>query len=205
MISGLLDIHPVTSAMLFQIGLFTSVTRAQRRMLNLARRKKVKYVGPVLLKDRGRPEHVFCRWTPKSDNLTHEIRITQFFFALLMEVSFTGIEIVRGYDTDRKLRPDAEFIIDGVKYLLEMDCGTMTYRDIVRKRFKKYETYDGIVIWIALTDARMNGLRTRGESLRTNALFTTLPAILAEPFGGVLIDFDGQIASIPKPGEKSGE
>ena len=147
---------------------------------------------------RGRPEYVYCRWTPKYDNLRHEVNVTEFL------LPFRNAEIIRGYDTDRSLRPDAEVTINGHKYLVELDCGTMSYQDIIHKRFKKYEGYEGIVLWVALTDARMHGLRTRAERVKGNALFSTLAATLTEPFGGVWLTFDGQIETVPEPDDKFG-
>lgn len=197
-ISDLLDHHAMTIAQLVEIGLFPSAKVAQRRMRTLVRRKKVKLCGMAQLNDRGRPHYVYARWNPKQDNLRHEVLLTEFL------IPFFGAKIVRGYETDRTLRPDAEVTINGNKYLIEQDCGTMSYHDILHKRFKKYEGYEGIVLWVTLTDARMDGLRRRAERVKDSALFTTLTASLTEPFGGVWIDYSGQVYSIPQPDGQSG-
>ena len=197
-IFDLLDRHPMTIDQLVRIGLFPSAKIAQRRMMKLVQRRKVKLCGMAQLNDRGRPSYVFARWTLKVDTCRHEVLLTEFL------IPFFLAEIIRGYETDRTLRPDAEMTINGHKYLVEQDCCTMSYHDIVHKRFKKYEGYDGVVLWVTLTDARMDGLRRRAERVKDNALFTTLTSSLKEPFGGVWIDYSGHIHSMPQPDVQSG-
>lgn len=198
MIFDILDIHPVIAEQLVRMRLFPTVKIAQRRLLKLVQKKKVHYCGSALMHDRGRPCNVYARWRPKHDNLRHEILLTEFL------LPFIDAEIVRGYEIRLPQRPDAKMTINGLVYLVEMDCGTMSYRDIVQKRFKKYEDYDGIVLWVCPTDVRKQGLIDRAERVKHNALFTTFAATLTEPFGGVWVDYDGQISSVPKPEEKFG-
>ena len=71
----LLERHPVTAGMLVEIKLFTSKSRAVRRLRRLCERKLLRIAGTVLLKD-GRPEHVFSRYgrPVKADNVLHEIQ-----------------------------------------------------------------------------------------------------------------------------------
>ena len=198
MICDLLDIHPMTADQLVRYGYFPTRKNALRRMLKLVRTKRIRQCPPVLLHKQGRPENVYCRWQPKHDNLRHEVLLTEFL------LPFKDAQIVRGYDVRHDLRPDAVMTLFGQEYLVEMDTGSMSYRDILRKRFSKYEQFGGIVLWVCLTETRKEGLRSRAERVRHNALFTTLFAHLTEPFGGVWIDYDGQIASVEKHEEKTG-
>src|SRR4051794_3329935 len=80
-ISWLLDMHPVTAAMLVKIGWFPSKNKALKRLNRLLRRERLRLVGTVSQKV-GRPEHVYCRWTPKVDHLLHEVQLTQLCFRL---------------------------------------------------------------------------------------------------------------------------
>src|SRR5882724_10179453 len=68
----LLDMHPVTAAMLVRIGWFPSKNKALKRLNRLVRRRRIKLVGTVCRKA-GRPEQIYCRWMPKSDHLLHEV------------------------------------------------------------------------------------------------------------------------------------
>src|SRR5262249_18480398 len=72
----LLETHPVTAAMLVRIGWFPSKTKALKRLNRLVRRKRIRLIGSVCRKP-GRPEHVYCRWRPKADQLLHEVQLTE--------------------------------------------------------------------------------------------------------------------------------
>lgn len=196
---NLLDVHPVTAEQLVRIGLFPTVKIAQRRLIKLVQKKKIWQLGTALMNDRGRPCNVYSRARFKVDNLRHEVLLTEFLLA------FLDGDIVRGYDLHEKQRPDAKFTSDGKTYFVELDCGTMNYQHIISKRFRKYEDYEGLVLWVALTDVRKEGLRSRASIVSHNALFTTLNASLMNPYGGVWQDYEGNITSVEKPEEKSSD
>src|SRR4051794_18918007 len=132
-ICWLLDMHPVTAAMLVRIGWFPSTTKALARLNRLVRRRRIRLVG-TLGRGVGRPENVYCRWTPKVDQLLHEVQLTELCFRLHAE------EIRRGpHVRNTGIRPDGEVRINGQLYYVEWDRGTMSYAQIVRHRFRKYE------------------------------------------------------------------
>src|SRR2546425_1079775 len=107
--------HPVTAGMLVDLGWFSSKSKSLRRLRKLAARKRIRLVGTVSRKA-GRPEHVWCRWRPKSDQLDHEIALTE--LCLRMDAG----EILRGpHVADTAVRPDAEVWIGGRLYYLELD------------------------------------------------------------------------------------
>jgi len=67
----------------------------------------------------GRPENVYCRWTPNVNQLLHEVQLTQLCFQLDAE------KILRGpHALDATIRPDAEVWINGTVYYVEWDRGT---------------------------------------------------------------------------------
>ena len=189
-IFDLLDIHPMTIDQIVRQGLFPTKKNAARRMLRHVRQKKVKQCGTVLLHNKGRPENVYCRWNPKLDNLRHEVILTEFLLA------YKHAQVVRGYEIQNDLYPDAVMTLSGQEYLVELDTGSMNYKDIMRKRNKKYETFEGIVLWVALTEARKEGLRRRAESVKHNALFTTLLEHLQNPHGSIWTDYEGQKTNV---------
>src|SRR5688500_8191616 len=75
-IRWLLDRHPVTAAMLHALGWFPTKAKALRRLRRLVERKQVRLVGTVCRKA-GRPEHVYCRYRPKADQLLHEVELSE--------------------------------------------------------------------------------------------------------------------------------
>src|SRR5713101_6865060 len=76
MAGWLLESHPVTAAMLVSLGWFPSKNKALKRLRRLAQRGRVRLVGSVARKA-GRPEHVWCRYRPKADQLAHEVELTE--------------------------------------------------------------------------------------------------------------------------------
>lgn len=202
----LLEHHPATAGMLAGIGLFSNRRKAGKRLCRLRQRKQVRILGTVSLKG-GHPEQVYCRgrWW-KADNLLHEVQLTR--VCLKIEAD----EIRRGQgDTDPFLRPDAELYINGQRFLLEMDCGTMSYGEIVRKRFAKYRACPDFVLWICPSERRRDGLRRHADLIRGTGLFTTLDAALANPHASIWMDVDGEKAALPhrskgglQPGSKGG-
>jgi hypothetical protein len=203
----LLERHPATAGMLVNIGFFPTRKKATKRLNRLLQRNQLRRLGTISLKG-GRPEHVYARgrgW--KADALSHEVLITRLCLKVHAE------EIRRGPgEGDPILRPDAELWIHGARYLLEMDCGTKSYPEIVRTRFSKYTACPDLVLWVAPTLTRMEGLRRHAGMIREVALFTTINAALANPHAAIWVDFDGERAALPrgdkggkKPGDKGGD
>jgi hypothetical protein len=193
----LLSRHPSTASMLVDIGFFPNRKKASKRLHRLTKRRKLRLLGTVSLKC-GRPEHVYGRGHWNTTNLTHEVLLTK--VCLKIDAS----EVRRGHgEVDATLRPDAELLIGGRRFFLELDCGTMGYTDVVRKRFAKYQASEELVLWVCPTPARVEGLRRHATMIRSTALFTTLDQVLANPHGLVWNDCDGVRAALPrspKPG-----
>ena len=193
----LLTMHPVTAAMLVAIELFPTRAKALKRLRRLAAKGRIRFAGTVCRK-LGHPEHVFCRWRPKEDNLIHEVELTELCFRLDAE------RILRGpHTTDDRIRPDAEAWINGQLYYLELDRGSMGYAQMER-RFRLYEDFPHFVLWTCPTAERRDGLRGRAERLRHCALFTTLPEALADPHVSIWIDVGGERVALPRQGAATG-
>jgi hypothetical protein len=194
----LLQQHPVTAAMLVGLGWFPTKGKALRRLRVLCRRKKIRRVGTVSRKPGGRPEHVYCGYRPKADSLLHEIELT----ALCLRLH--AGKILRGpHVTAKNLRPDAEVWINGRLYYLEIDRGTMGYRQLER-RFRLYEKSADLVLWVCSSGDRMAGMRKRAERVRSVALFTTVEDALANPHGAIWWDFAGNRAALRREGAGGG-
>lgn len=187
----LLDAHPVTAAMLVTLGWFPSRGKALKRLRRLAARGRIRFSGTVSRKF-GRPEHVYCRWRVKPDQLLHEVELTDVCLRL------DAGRVLRGpHVTDCDVRPDAEVWVNGRLYYLELDRGTMGYAQIER-RFRLYEDCLHLALWVCASPERLEGLRSRAGRLRQTALFATLADVLATPHGPVWRDVGGQTAALPR-------
>src|SRR5438270_13057695 len=80
-ICWLLEMHPVTAAMLVNLGWFPSKNKALRRLRRLVAKKRIRFVGTVC-RNTGRPEHVYCRWRLNNGQLLHEVELTELCFRL---------------------------------------------------------------------------------------------------------------------------
>ena len=195
-ICWLLDMHPVTAAMLVTLGWFPSKNKALKRLRRLVTRKRIRVVGTVCRKT-GRPELVYCRWHPKIDQLMHEVELTELCFRI------DAARILRGpHMTDDRVRPDAEVWINEQLYYLELDRGTMSYAQIGR-RFRKYENCPHFSLWVCSTEERLEAMRRRAERIRHTALFTTYAEAVVDPHADIWRDFGGGRVSLPRE-EKRG-
>jgi hypothetical protein len=184
--------------MLVSIGWFPSRNKALKRLHRLAAKGQIlPPVGTVSRKG-GRPEHVYCRWRPKSNQLQHEVELTELCLRLDADRILRGSAIV-----NRAIRPDAEVWINGQLYLLEYDRGTMRYSQMAR-RFQRYEGCPHLSLWVCATEERMEALRRSAARLRSTALFTTFARALADPHAPIWQDFQGAVAALPREGAKRG-
>lgn len=192
-VEWLLSMHPVTAGMLVAIGWFPTRAKALKRLRRLAAKRRIRCVGTVSRKP-GRPEHVFCKWRPKGDDLLHEVELTELCFRL------DAARILRGpHTTNDRIRPDAEVWINDRVYYLELDRSTMGYAQMAR-RFRLYEGFPHFVLWVCPTAERRDGLRARAEALRSCALFTTFAEAVVSPHALVWLDFAGERAALPREG-----
>jgi len=189
-ICWLLDMHPVTAAMLVRLKWFPSKYKALKRLRRLVEKERIRIVGTVCRKS-GRPEYVYCRWRPKPDQLLHEIQLTELCFRIQAKSANRGPHI-----TDEQIRADAEVWINGRVYYLELDRGTMGFAKI-GERFRKYKQCQHFSLWVCSTKERMEAMRRHAESLRHTALFATFAEALASPHGEIWLDYRGGRASLP--------
>jgi hypothetical protein len=167
------------------------VRKARKRLHRLALRRRIRCVGMVCRK-RGRPELVYARWSPKNDQLLHEVELTSLCFRLDVGAIRRG-PVLRHHPQ----RPDAELLLRGVPILLEWDRHTMTTTQI-EARYRLYESCPHLSLWVCPSVERMEQLRGLGQRLRATALWTTHAQALADPYGCIWMDAQGQLASLPR-------
>jgi hypothetical protein len=104
-------------------------------------------------------------------------------------------EIVRGWQVDHRIRPDAEMTLDGQRFFVEMDTGEQTYRQ-VEHRQRAYKSVRDWLLYVTITEARLAGLMRHSMTVRDIAFFTTLDRVLKDPTGEIWIDSSGKVASL---------
>lgn len=163
---------------------------AYRTVKRLWKERRLRSVGSVILTATGPAVRAFCNgWKPKRDQLRHEILTTDFL------LSYPTAEFVRGWDVDPKIRPDATMTLDGITYHIETDTGSESFRRI-EKRQQVYAGVDDFVLYVTLSDRRMDGLMRHSEKIDRIALFTTLQQAIADPRGDIWQDYSGNVVSI---------
>lgn len=177
-ICWLLREHPVTARQLVDLSWFGSKNKALARLRKLARRGRIHLVG-TLSRRGGRPEHVYCRWRPRPQALIHELDLTELCLRLPAEILRRGPG-----GADRVVLPDAEAVIGGEVYYIELDRGTMCHAQMTR-RFRLYEGCPHFSLWVCATAQRREEMRRLAGSLRATALFATLGEVMAAPRGAV--------------------
>jgi hypothetical protein len=144
-----------------------------------------------MMGETGRPERVYCNgWKPKCDQLRHELLLTDF---LLL---YPEADTLRGWAVNRRLRPDAEMTLAGYFYRIELDTGEQTFAQ-VRRRQARYAGIEDYLLYVTLTEKRLEGLRRHAhEAVKRIAMFTTLAGAQRDPHGEIWIDCLGEKAAI---------
>jgi len=183
-ITDLLDTHPVTAGTLLGLGWFPTRKKARERLLLLMKRGEVRRVG-IVRRPRRPAEDVYCRWQPKSDQLLHEMDLTEVCLRM------SAARILRGPDIqDRAVRPDAEVWIKGRLFYVELDRGTMREGQI-EARAALYAGCRCLALWVCANEGRLSEVRTWMKAVPCDALFTTFAEAAADPHAPIWQDFDG--------------
>lgn len=185
------SIHPCTPQQLMDF--FPCKTIGYRRIVKLRNRKRITHRGTAMINHSGRPQDVYCNdWKPKHNNLRHEVLLTDF---LLL---YPDAAIVRGYDVDRKIRPDAEMSFDNGKkhHFVELDTGHVRYNKL-KERWKAYGNTKDLLLVVTSTQKRLQNLLKHSQRVAHIAVFTTLAEARKNPHGKIWIDTSGNAGSLP--------
>ena len=137
--------------------------------------------------------YVYCCRNIKADMVEHEQGLTTF---LLL---FKDAPIVRGYDVDPELRPDAELTL---KTRLMVEWVTEhTQVPKFRERLREYRAYDGPVLWVCPDRETAERLCRAAARIENNAYFGTIADALDDPFGPIWTDSEGRVSALENPVE----
>jgi len=128
-----------------------------RRLAKLRRASRVFVIG-TLPSSNGRPPEVYANRRWKSDNVEHEVMLSE---ALLnWHLECLHLECLRGDDVDPRLSPDATILGGDWQLHVEMDRGTMSLVR-VEARLRKYLQTDDSVLVICPSPARADHVLDR--------------------------------------------
>jgi hypothetical protein len=97
------------------------------------------------------------------------------------------------------LLADAEMTMGGVRYLIELDTGKMTHRQL-KARFKKLAGTTDTILFVTLARARrLRGVLKTASAFDFTFVATTFPEVYADPFGKVWRERDGTLRQVNKP------
>ncbi len=120
-------------------------------------------------------------------NVLHEYQITQFV------IRCHAYTMRRGQDVDTQFRADAELVINGQLFYVELDRGSEG-RPQVRKQMDRYKSAGADVLWICQTEKRMHNLMALTDS--PNTWFTTYDKCLT-PHEEIWANIHGEVTALP--------
>ena len=166
----------------------------------MRQRGKIAFLGTVVEGEfGGRPTHVYGDNNPGRRLLRHELKVTDALWHIPRE------NIIRGNNVDAAVRADAEHELNGVRYFWELDTGSLTHSQVLR-RWQCYrdinESMTAFLLVVTCSERRMAGLIDRAKHAVGNvALFTTLRKIIDHtPYEEIWIDCSGRKAALPRNG-----
>lgn len=135
---------------------------------------------------------VICNgWKPKSDQLRHEVLLTDFLRC------YPEAEVVRGPFVDNRIRPDAELTFsDGRAFYVELDTGLQSHTAVLRRQREAYRDVQQMVLYVTLSRRRLSGLVAHAQLVKDIAVFTCLEDAVRDPFGPIWVDAQGHTGGL---------
>lgn len=149
-------------------------------------RGKIGYMQPVEVRD-GVRRLVYSKH--QITNPLHELQLTE------VCLNITAHEIRRLKNVDRRFNADAEVIIDGHVYYIELDRDTEGYAQ-VKKQMKNYQDAKADVLWIVPTNARKEGMMKNTDC---SSFWFTLYDYALFPHDDVWTNIHGETSPLPLP------
>lgn len=144
----------------------TSRKKANRRLNRLARRRKIRAIGLVLLKGTGRPQIVYGGRKIKLGMLEHEVLITE------LRLHFFPHPFERSVPIG-KTTADALLFKDQTKFWIELDTNRMDQRQM-RAKWLRYGNCQDFILIVCQSEKRLKRLKESAQQVKHIALFTTM-------------------------------
>lgn len=157
--------HPCTTEMIWNFGRFSSKQAMYRRLGILKKFGLIQVVGYIPNQtDGGRPVDVLAVEKWKSDNMNHEVKLSEVLL-------HWGVPSIRGKYVDSKLRPDATLLTVRPIHV-ELDTGSMHWPR-VESRLLRYRGCEENILFVTSTETRVAGVLSRCEFLASTLLACT--------------------------------
>jgi len=183
--------HPATVTTLMAINLFSRPRKLRACLHRLVTEGRIQHLGTIQW-GRGRPEHVYCRWRPGPAQLLQEVQLTEVLLRL------DAGDVRRGpFISDQMVRPDAEVVINGLLYYLELDRSPQEAQSLTQ-RMAAYASCEHPSLWLCATHKRAEALRRQAATLPAPALITTLEDAYRGSHRDIWRDCGGRIVPLPR-------
>jgi hypothetical protein len=182
-----------------KLGLFKTYTPAARRLRKLNRKRKLRFIGRVLVGYEGNPSIIYCNQRVKEDTLeTHEVPLS-----LMLSGYYPDAHVLRLYEVDKKLRPDATMHLGEATYHWEYDTGS-EHKSQVKGQLNAYKDCPDTILFVCKRRKRIDTIKTIAEPVKDTIYFSTFEDVVRDPYGPIWMDMEGQMNSIEKPAEDPG-
>ena len=157
----LADTGPIWAQLTVKLGLFKTYTPAARRLRKLNRKRKLRFIGRVLVGYEGNPSIIYCNQRVKEDTLeTHEVPLS-----LMLSGYYPDAHVLRLYEVDKKLRPDASMHLGEATYHWEYDTGS-EHKSQVKGQLNAYKDCPDTILFVCKRRKRIDTIKTIAEPVK---------------------------------------
>ena len=170
-------------------------------------------------KENGRPQYVYAnKLNPAPKDIWHEVLVTDF----LLEYEEGAVMYRQPSVVNQHLHPDAEMILSGKLFYIEVDSGTETHTQVAEQlqhytsqsnllpangkhpeRYQTFQLEDVFLLLVTSSETRLENLKETCKPVQTIVLLSTLERVINDASGDIWEAIDGDVISIlpakPKP------
>lgn len=137
----------------------------------------------------GKTEKQWARWNVPVHKAQHESDVMEILLRIRAQ------NVVRGWEVD-EYESDAILTINGDRYYLEVDRGTIGYRELI-SRMHRYATCPADVLWVFSTATRRDAAMRRTKGIPCEFWFSTFDQVVFNPHAeGIWLSRDGHTSTL---------
>jgi hypothetical protein len=193
---------PFWATLLVQMGLFPNYKKAAARIRKLFKKREIFFLGKCQVRPPERDSFIYGNRRVKEDTLaSHEVPLS----LMLARYYPYASQVLRLYDVDAALRPDATMVIGGTTFHWEYHTGTEGMPQ-VRSRLALYENTEGILLFVPRKESQIAKIHPIAEAVADKVFFACLQDVLQmkTPWDKVWWSYAGERKGITQPGEELG-
>lgn len=170
------------------LGLAPNERKANKVLRRLKRKRRIKDRGYVTANSR--LKKLWAGFPVRLRAQQHEWEISVVVLRMRLDECYRGSQVRECYELD------AELLVDGKEYGLELDRHTEGYAQVAR-RMAKLAPYPNDVLWLVKTPARRERFLELANG-RETFWCGLWSEVLADPHGEVWVNAAGETASLPR-------